>query len=178
MGRKRKRNLSRQHWHLRRKLSRLESQPFTPDRLIEISELKREIERMKPKLAREFERQGKKQEEDRDKKLEHGGRLSAYQIRDETLRREGFRTYSEYLASDLWRKIREVVISKAKGCAVCGGKRQHVHHRDYSRETLLGMRTDLFAVLCSHCHKVIEYAAGQKRSFEETEAVLAALTKK
>ena len=58
--------------------------------------------------------------------------------RNETLLNIGYRSYEFYLSSDLWKWIREEVVSQ-KGSTCCCCKRteyESVHHEFYDLETM------------------------------------------
>lgn len=70
------------------------------------------------------------------------------------LRRLGFESYADYLASPLWARIRAAVMKKAGGaCVDCGEKATQAHHERYTFENLRGERTDGIVALCRDCHK-------------------------
>jgi hypothetical protein len=91
----------------------------------------------------------------------------AYQERNKTLQKLGFKSYAEYLASDRWKKIRAKVLRLHSRCFICRDKAQVVHHASYSHKTLVsrkGMRGKLYS-LCFDCHERIEFdAQGSKLS--------------
>lgn len=96
-----------------------------------------------------------------------------YRNRNDILRELGYRSYSEYLSSDLWKEIRRRAIRKAKGmCEVCGkNEATHVHHLNYQKDTLLGKKETLVFLVasCEECHIRVEFDQnGNKRPFYET----------
>lgn len=87
----------------------------------------------------------------------------------------GFRSYRDYLASPLWRRIKgRVLWKKRKGswrkarCRICRGMAVTVHHRSYEREVMLGKNRSKLVPMCRHCHKFIEFDDdGRKRPLHE-----------
>jgi hypothetical protein len=77
----------------------------------------------------------------------------------------GFATYSDYLQSDLWLGIRQLVMDRAGGlCECCGRPAQCVHHFLYHIGVVNGKRTDPLVALCMGCHKEGEFTReGNKR---------------
>ena len=86
----------------------------------------------------------------------------------------GFRTYAEYLASPLWRRIKTQELRRAGGkCAACGNITRTIHHRDYRPRVLAGNDSAALVALCQPCHDHVHYAPGKKeRSWNEGERVL------
>lgn len=82
----------------------------------------------------------------------------------------GFRSYKEYLNSPLWDRVRTSIFMLAdRKCKLCGSKAQVVHHKDYSKQTLLGFRPHNLVALCEACHTKIEFHDnGKKRTQKET----------
>lgn len=82
----------------------------------------------------------------------------------------GFKSYDEYLKSDLWQGIREQVLRRDMNR--CMGRSHnlllklsepddagkftalHVHHYRYDRETLSGIDLSHLITLCAKCHEV------------------------
>lgn len=92
-----------------------------------------------------------------------------YRERQEVLESMGFRSYAEYLLSDLWRQIRDRAFSAHGDTCVLCGKRAHVlHHLSYSLETLTGGDLSGLVPLCNRCHEEVEVdGGGAKRSFRD-----------
>jgi hypothetical protein len=84
----------------------------------------------------------------------------AYWVRNEALRKLGFRDYKHYLASPLWAAIREYVLRLAKKCSFCQSTPTEVHHDAYHIEVLLGEDTRYLYAVCSDCHRYGEYLPG------------------
>jgi hypothetical protein len=96
-------------------------------------------------------------------------RADTYAGRNATLRNMGYCSYSKYLASKLWLRIR-LRVYKAKGrhCELCGNKANQVHHNSYSLTTLRGRQLRYLHPLCRGCHYEIEFTEnGAKRPMSE-----------
>lgn len=66
--------------------------------------------------------------------------------------------YQEYMASELWRTIRERIMERDRWtCQACGRKATVVHHKSYDREVLDGNRDSDLIAICNHCHQQIEF---------------------
>ncbi len=66
----------------------------------------------------------------------------------------GFEDYEDYLASDLWDRIRRRVLDNAGyRCNRCNRPATVVHHNNYRRETLLGHTVRGLEALCRGCHR-------------------------
>lgn len=87
-----------------------------------------------------------------------------YDKRDAALRRLRYPTYAAYLASRLWRHVRERVLRRCKGvCEVCAAHpATQVHHRSYCLAAMRGKRLDFLVGCCRPCHEAAEFAAGYK----------------
>lgn len=69
----------------------------------------------------------------------------------------GFNCYADYLASDLWKGIRDGCLETARyRCGMCGNKAVTAHHKSYQVDVLLGRRPDLLVATCHDCHRIIE----------------------
>lgn len=80
-----------------------------------------------------------------------------FQHRAAKLKRLGFKTYQQYVASDLWASIRQRVIERDEClCQSCKRPGCEVHHMDYDMDTLEGKSLDRLVLLCFHCHRQIE----------------------
>lgn len=106
------------------------------------------------------------------KKLKHRRKTPDYEIRAGALSKLGFRSYQDYMASPLWRKIRAKVLPRAGGrCAFCGERATQVHHRAYTYRVLKGQKPNLLVQCCGDCHKDIEFwPDGRKRDPLEVRA--------
>jgi hypothetical protein len=89
-----------------------------------------------------------------------------YRARSGYLRKLGFRSYKEYLRSQLWAGIRKRVFEKkGRKCICCGEHATLVHHVEYTHSNLAGETLVGLEPLCQECHKSIEFGPrGGKRS--------------
>jgi hypothetical protein len=92
-----------------------------------------------------------------------------YERRDATLRTMGYESYSRYLASPLWRKIRARVLKDFDGeCFLCHESAAQVHHRSYDEATLKGDDTTQLVAICRTCHELGEFdSRGRKTSLHQ-----------
>jgi hypothetical protein len=91
-----------------------------------------------------------------------------YCVRDAVLKRIGFNSYAEYLKSDLWKSIRRQVIKQSPDCFRCGKNAEHVHHRSYSFDVMIGRKNNELVSTCSICHRNAEYdELGKKKTLSE-----------
>jgi 5-methylcytosine-specific restriction endonuclease McrA len=75
----------------------------------------------------------------------------------------GFATYTAYLASDLWKRIRMMALKRDRfTCRCCGGRATQVHHRKYEYRVMIGERLGDLISLCDPCHEHIEFDDGSK----------------
>ena len=87
--------------------------------------------------------------------------------RQRVLRKLGFASYQEYLASDLWKGIRERVLADANHtCRLCGRRATQVHHTRYNPATMRGMRLNELVPVCGRCHKDAEFEHDEKATLE------------
>lgn len=83
-----------------------------------------------------------------------------YVRRNEILKGLGYSSYRQYLASDVWRKIRSDVLSATKSCWCCRSKpATQVHHTEYTLENLSGATTSGLVGMCGGCHYGSEFSA-------------------
>jgi hypothetical protein len=84
--------------------------------------------------------------------------------------------HGQYLASQLWKRIKKRVLARDKRtCQSCGGRGSLVHHRSYDRDVLEGRNDALLATLCAGCHNIIHFEDdGSPRPQDEWDAVLLA----
>ena len=77
----------------------------------------------------------------------------------------------QYLKSARWRKIKKRILERDQNvCQCCGGHGNYVHHRSYSRETLVGEDDAMLVTVCAGCHNLIHFDDnGTKRSVEATD---------
>lgn len=76
-----------------------------------------------------------------------------------------YKSYQEYLASDLWQHIRGAVYRRDNGtCRICQSRGSVVHHLSYEKAVMEGRDLSLLALLCRPCHEKVEFAKdGKKR---------------
>jgi hypothetical protein len=67
----------------------------------------------------------------------------------------GFNSYDDYLASPLWRGIRQRVYDlRGRVCLKCKKRPgTQIHHTDYELETMRGERIDTLEPICGECHQ-------------------------
>lgn len=84
--------------------------------------------------------------------------MRPYRKRNQKLYALGFRTYQEYLQSDLWKDIRKRVLERDNGaCRYCGKRATAVHHSSYTKAALTGTSLDALFAICHTCHHHIEF---------------------
>lgn len=86
-----------------------------------------------------------------------------YRYRDENLKAMGFKSYSEYLRSDLWASIRKRALEMDDKCQRCGKTATQVHHRAYDPATLRGDNINSLSPLCGRCHRKAESQPRENR---------------
>lgn len=93
-----------------------------------------------------------------------------YVERDQLLQALGFTSYPEYLASALWRGIRDRRMMLFGGkCRFCYEKAVECHHVEYSLPVLRGEEVDAIVPLCRDCHYTVEFdLAGHKRTLMDS----------
>lgn len=102
-------------------------------------------------------------------------KLPHSKLRSKILHYLGFKSYREYLASDLWRDIRSRVLAKYDNkCTRCGGDATQVHHMSYCLVAMNGEDIGSLRPLCAGCHKFIEFHPnGIKAKFSTVQKKLA-----
>lgn len=100
--------------------------------------------------------------------------LRAYGARRRALMALGFDSYELYLASDLWRRIRNAKLeAEGRTCYGCGASGcSQVHHGDYECATLEGKAPHRLFVVCDSCHEASEFIGKMKLSPGEATAEL------
>lgn len=95
-----------------------------------------------------------------------------YSGRNMVLRKAGFQSYRDYLASSIWSSIRSRVLERDRGqCKLCKTKACAIHHRFYSRSNLKGSNLSGLVSVCPTCHRFIEFdTTGNKRTLADSEA--------
>lgn len=74
-----------------------------------------------------------------------------YKLRNIRLKEIGYKSYKDYIKSDLWKDIRTKHINHHNKCDYCNSKyRLNVHHLSYEK---IGVYiTDHLITLCDDCH--------------------------
>jgi len=93
---------------------------------------------------------------------------SRYGRRNAILLEMGFKSYKAYLASDLWKSIRQRVFDRDGGiCRLClKRKAKSVHHVTYHEDTLRGETLDQLVSICGGCHVYSEFdSKGEKLTY-------------
>jgi hypothetical protein len=86
-----------------------------------------------------------------------------YARRDALLFKMGFASYRDYLASRVWKQIRETVLSETPRCQCCdGGLATAVHHVVYDFKTMRGRARHNLVAICDGCHFSIEFKGNSK----------------
>lgn len=87
----------------------------------------------------------------------HNGNYLEYAKRDLFIKQMGFETYRDYLRSRLWQSIRERVMRGNPMCSACRSEEATTaHHREYSRDALMGRDISKIVPICRTCHELIE----------------------
>lgn len=82
----------------------------------------------------------------------------SYKSRNKNLKNLGYSTYRAYLASPLWKEIRERVFRHhGRLCNVCGRRATQVHHIRYGVADLTGVRLRFMRPICEGCHVSVEF---------------------
>lgn len=88
---------------------------------------------------------------------------AGYELRKQSLATLGFASYQEYLASDLWKRIRYRALRRDGWlCKVCRKPARCVHHRHYSLDAMAGLDISSLVSLCHNCHEAAEFHDGRK----------------
>ncbi len=100
--------------------------------------------------------------------------------RDRLLKSLGYTSYWDYLASSLWKTIRTRAFRlKGSGCVLCPCRAEEMHHRKYTKDTLLGITLEWLEPVCKGCHQTIEfYPDGRKRPFRLVDKLFRRLKRK
>ena len=96
------------------------------------------------------------------------GRLfgwKVYKKRNAELALMGFKSYAEYLGSELWKAIHARVLTRHVRCAFCPDASVQIHHLSYLPPVLRGEDDSPLIAVCRGCHYSIEVdESGRKRS--------------
>lgn len=105
-----------------------------------------------------------------EKKKRHFRGYIAYAVRNKKLLEMGYKSYQDYLNSELWKEIRTRVLVKNDGkCKLCLKPAQVAHHIKYTKSNLIGKRIKDIVPLCFLCHETIEVdERGNKRPYAES----------
>lgn len=91
------------------------------------------------------------------------GTASRYRIRTQSLIQLGFKTYDDYLASDLWLRIKAEVLERDRGiCKTCGKAAYTAHHVTYGLAVMLGQDLSQLISICRGCHYSCEFKGEKK----------------
>lgn len=77
------------------------------------------------------------------------------------LKKLGFKTYKEYLESELWKNLKKQIYAKKDKCDCCGSRDNlQIHHASYTfmRTKKDGKRVGSIKglkLLCKNCHKKV-----------------------
>jgi hypothetical protein len=86
-----------------------------------------------------------------------------YTERNKNLLALGFRSYGEYLKSEMWSTIRKLAFAEnGAKCVVCGRAATQIHHSSYDLRTLVGSNLKCLHPVCSTCHESAEIVSGEK----------------
>ncbi len=84
---------------------------------------------------------------------------SVYRERDKALLLLKFSSYHEYLNSELWKSVRQLVlVTHGKNCVTCGKPYKQIHHKKYGVKELLGEDLTNLVPLCGRCHKKTHFS--------------------
>lgn len=105
--------------------------------------------------------------EERRKAAKSAAHQEAFLARALALNELGFLTYSEYLNSPLWGRIRAAVLGGNAVCWICIKRRAtQVHHQSYAVAVLRGDNLSELVPLCHKCHRRVEFSHGNKRTHQ------------
>ena len=84
-------------------------------------------------------------------------RMRVYRERNRNIRAMGFKDYSDYQKSDLWKGIRALVLAAHPFCFGCGKDATQVHHSAYRKKDLEGRDLRRLFSVCASCHYRCEF---------------------
>jgi hypothetical protein len=87
----------------------------------------------------------------------------------------GFKSYNDYLSSDLWREIRDKKLKECPSCECCGKVADQVHHYSYCYSVMIGQLTSHLLSVCDECHHRIEFDGPTKRNLKAAQKELIAI---
>ena len=86
-----------------------------------------------------------------------------YVRRKNNLTTLNYSSYYEYLKSDDWKRIRNLVLKRDNyKCRICKNRATQVHHKRYFQKVLTGKNIGYLVSICSDCHTFIEYDVDTK----------------
>jgi len=84
-----------------------------------------------------------------------------YRVREQSLKTLGFRTYKEYLNSNLWKTLKVRLIGQL--CQICKVEKAYTfHHVTYSIPAMIGELPDQLIPICKRCHYAGEFQNAEK----------------
>jgi hypothetical protein len=83
--------------------------------------------------------------------------IRVYSDRNAILNKIGFKSYQNYLDSDLWKSIRNLFLKDNPYCYGCGEKADTVHHSSYTKKNLIGVDFQFLYPVCNNCHHKSEF---------------------
>ena len=88
-----------------------------------------------------------------------------YVKRDKLVTSLGYKSYKNYLRSELWKKIRSRILRRSKGrCEICHvNPARQVHHKRYSKKVLTGNDDSGLVAICDECHTLGERGWKQEK---------------
>lgn len=98
---------------------------------------------------------------------------NSYMNKNDILKVLGFETYTKYLQSSLWKKIRsDVLIKQEYKCCACKNRADQVHHRKYTLQNLSGKNDEFLVAICKGCHYRIEFTKKKKNTLTTANRLL------
>ena len=102
-----------------------------------------------------------------------------YAYRNAILAELGYQSYTKYLMSPVWTRIRLQVFKRHGGqCYVCHKTATEIHHKSYTVPILKGEELGYLVPLCRRCHHFIEFEHGEKRRLKHANLVLKRMYRK
>ncbi len=85
--------------------------------------------------------------------------MNPYKVRERSIRSLGYSSYTQYLASALWKEIRIAQLASSPRCTRCAKKATQVHHASYDLATMSGDNRSALLSACAGCHRQAERRA-------------------
>lgn len=80
-----------------------------------------------------------------------------YTERNKNLMSLGFRSYGEYIHSEMWKLIRGLAFdAHGTRCVSCNSRATQIHHSSYDMRTLAGSDLTHLHPVCGACHEAAE----------------------